>query len=235
MIPWVLALLSACGAEEPPSAAPPREPARLCDVPDGTSGRPTTPEEVVDHINGLPRPVTVPCLLASLRRPLELYASINSFSAQPDFGRPNPRVFLFFDDLIVSVVPVGPGRPLVEMSVVRDPRFSLKAELELPITDDVLDRAEPYEHILYESGAPGTRCSACHLGEYPDPTVAIAPAYTSGLEVPDPVHRVPLWELMAEQAACDPAVEPDRCAVLDALLAHGEVVDRDVFLAAPPP
>ena len=71
-----------------------------------------TIESVIDLTNTLPFPVSVPCLLASLPRPLPLVATNSINSAQPAEGNRSPRVFLLLEHLAISVVPEGRGAPL---------------------------------------------------------------------------------------------------------------------------
>src|SRR5688572_8125053 len=61
--------------------------------------------EVVGQVNALPRPVTLPCFLATLPRPLEVHASQSIFSAQPAAGRRSPRMFIFSGALTLTIVP----------------------------------------------------------------------------------------------------------------------------------
>jgi hypothetical protein len=54
------------------------------------AGVPTTPQtivEVVDLINALPAPVTLPCFLQALARPLKMHATISLITAQTPFDR----------------------------------------------------------------------------------------------------------------------------------------------------
>jgi hypothetical protein len=72
--------------EDDPSLAPPdadsptpetSEPDVVdrCVAPEGVSNTPTTVLETIDLINALPQPVTLPCFIESLERPLRLYAT----------------------------------------------------------------------------------------------------------------------------------------------------------------
>jgi len=192
-----------------------------CVAPEGHDGTPETFEELVALIDALPRPVTIPCLLEVLERPLLVEATANTFSAQPADGPENPRIFIFRGEMVISVVPDGGARNLLELSLRRSPTRSVKGEILFPI-EGAIDVATPYQRILY-SGGVSTKCFACHAGEAPDPSVPHAPAFVSDIVAPHQLNLVDVAAIEAEHRACDPAAEPDRCAMLEALFGHGEV------------
>ena len=211
---------SADAAPAPPDAA--TEPAR-CVPPAGVSGSPQTIDEVVALINALPSPVTLPCFLESLDRPLEIEATLSRVSAQPAYGARSPRLFLFIgDDLILSVVPEGAGAPLLELAEIVEEARSRKAELELPIETPVAASA-PYDRVVFESG---TVCGGCHFGEQRDESVDFARVYVSNALRPYDLDLVALDRVRAEWLACRPEEEPDRCAMYQAIFGHGEVRHR---------
>jgi hypothetical protein len=181
------------------------------------AGVPTTPQtivEVVDLINALPAPVTLPCFLQALARPLKMHATISLISAQPSSGARSPRIFLFSDGLRMSIVPVGAGGQLLEMGEIRDEVRSIKAEVEFPITAPLAAQT-PFDRIMY---APEiTRCSFCHAGEALAGDITFAEAWSSQALRPTPINAVTLGSLAAETAACDAQAEPDRCAMLHGL------------------
>jgi hypothetical protein len=206
------------GADEP--SEPWRE---RCAGPEGARIAPRSIGEVVGWLNAMPKPLELACFLDTLERPLALHAVNSIFSAQPAQSRSSPRIFLFFDPLILSVVPAGAGAALLEFGEQRSPTHSLKAELEFPITGQ-LDAAAPYQRLPFnETGddlgeATITTCGFCHQGEEPAADIALPWARISPALKPQPNQRVPLDELHAELARCDAAAEPERCALLDALL-----------------
>jgi hypothetical protein len=191
------------------------EPAR-CRAPEGVSTSPHSIAEVVALLNALPKPVTLPCLLETLARPLALSATDSVFSLQPARGAKSPRIFLQFDGLILSVVPDGDGAPLLEMGERRSATTSLKAELAFPITAE-LDAAAPYVRLPFDENL--TNCGVCHQGEVAAQDIAQPFATISQALRPRADQRVPLERVLAEARACDPSVEPERCAMLDALVA----------------
>lgn len=173
--------------------------------------------ELVERVEALPHPVTIPCVLASLPRPLSLVATSSDFSVQPAKGDDNPRIFVLGEGLVLSVVPLGEGRELLEMSEWVEATKTIKAELEFPI-DGALSVEEAYD-LDFANGL--TRCGLCHRNEYESPTRP--GAYVSDAMRPTPDSLVPIDTLGPALDACDWAGEPERCALLSALLDHGEV------------
>jgi hypothetical protein len=228
---WAVLGLVACGAPSDGAAAaddadPANEPETSggpCTLPDQAS--PRTVLEVVDRVNALPRPVTLPCFIESLARPLEVNATESILSAQPAVGERSPRAFIFADPLIMSIAFDGEGSSLLELGEVRSGGTrSLKAEIEFPVTAE-LSREAPFERVLFLETI--TSCGACHDDEEPAPDVTFTLAFDSRALRPVPEERVSLDFLMQERESCDSAREPARCALLDAVFGAGTVVDRE--------
>ena len=194
-----------------------------CVAPEGAPTSPQTIAEVLTLVNALPSPVTLPCFLQALARPLKMHAAISVISAQPSVGTRSPRIFLFFDGMRMSIVPAGAGAPLLELGEIREESRSLKAEILFPVTTP-LDAATPYERILFTPSV--TRCGFCHPVEQPDPDVTFATAFTSVALRPLDSYTVTIGSLANELATCDPAGEPDRCAMLHALFDQGTPVEQ---------
>lgn len=187
---------------------------------------PSTVVEVVERVNELPAPVTLPCFIESLARPLELNATESLLSAQPAVGRRSPRLFIFVDPLILSISFDGIGSRLLELGELRpDSTRALKAEIEFPVIDEELPIAAPFERILFLDNL--TTCGGCHDDERPAADVTFTRAFESRALRPVPRERVSLESLAEELASCDPAREPERCALLDAVFGAGAVVDRE--------
>lgn len=186
----------------------------------GTTGSPMSVEEAVALINGLPHPVTTACLLEALDRPLRVELTSSMSSVQPAVGRRSPRIFIFSDPLVISVVPAGRGATVVEFSELGLDDMSVKAELPFPVTEP-LSAGDAFAHI--EVDATRTGCGVCHVREVFDRTVGSAKAYKSRGFRPVDDSLVALASLSAERSACDTSVEPERCAILAALLDHGTV------------
>jgi hypothetical protein len=214
--------LVACGGGETTDddAMRPTKP-RVCIPGDGVTGNPQTIEETVELINSFPKPVSLPCLLESLDRPISLSASSNDFSAQPAFGVNNPRIFIAVGPLVLSVVTKGDSSELLEFGLQRSSSRSLKAELVFPVLED-LESSAPYERVR---DADGTGCAFCHLGESRDAEIDFAEAYVSEVIPIDNRDIVELDYLTWSFEQCDPVAEPERCDMFDSIFAQGDVVE----------
>ena len=224
LLPLLLSLIG-CGDESGEETTPERTyNPRVCLPSAGVSGSPQTIEDTVALINSFPMPVSLPCLLQSLDRPLSLSATNSSFSAQPAYGPNNPRIFVLVGDLELSVVPKGDSRELLEFGLKRTEGRSLKGELHFPVESE-LDPDDPYTRVLQDDES--TACAFCHFNETLDKTIPGGNAYISEIIDIDKYERVELDYLRWSFDVCRPDVEPDRCAMFDAIFAHGEVVEKD--------
>jgi hypothetical protein len=239
--PWLLLGVTwlgsvACAADDPEptagSAAETPEDAFAAPVCRGPAAAhsPRSISEALEWINAQPKPLSLPCFLETLGRPLALYATESIFSAQPAVGRRSPRMFVFTEPLIMTVTPEGRGSHLLEFGEQRSETTSLKAEIAFPVEAE-LEPAAPYERLLVESSY--TTCSVCHEGEEPDTRTSFTRAFVSRALRPVPLERVSLSELRAEARACDASAEPERCAMLLALFGQGNVVDAEFSAALP--
>ena len=192
-----------------------------CTPAPGTTGSPSSIAETVDLVNGLPKPVSLACFLEALDRPLRLVATRSVFSAQPAAGARSPRIFLFIDGIIHSIVPEGSASNLLEMGEATSPGFSIKAELEFPITQNIT-LATAFERLPLDDI---TTCGVCHDGRVP--ALGIQGAVESEVLRPADRELVPLANLEDEARSCDAALEPERCAMLGALFQHGEVIGAE--------
>lgn len=212
--------------ERMPNPAPPPEVTDRPCAPEPGRPSPSTVLEVVEHVNELPRPLTLPCFIESLARPLELNATESLVSAQPAVGRRSPRLFIFVDPLILSISFDGVGSHLLEMGQLRpDGARSLRAEIAFPVDGEELSREAPFERIVFDDRL--TTCGGCHAEERAAADVTFTKAFENLALRPLDRERVPLVSLAQELAACDPAREPARCALLDAVFGRGAVVERD--------
>ena len=185
----------------------------------GVSSAPGSIAAVVALVNALPHPVTLPCFLESLDRPLLLDAARGSISLQPGVGTRSPRLFLFVGPLIMSVVPEGRGSELLELGEQLEGNLSIKAELSFPIVA-ALAPERPFEEVRLGGG---TTCGVCHPAEARAESIAYAEAYSSTAFRPRTGSRVSAAALADERERCDATAEPTRCAFLRALFDHGEV------------
>lgn len=210
-------LLVGCGAVTP---APVADAGHWWDdtlghcLPQGVA--PSTIGQVVNRINALPHPVSVACVVASLPRPLTLVATMSVFSAQPAIDDHNPRVFIFSNGLVMSVVPAGSGAQLLELGEQVTAGRTLKGEIPFPVKE-VLLASVPYAQVLM--GNSQTNCALCHRNE--SPHEAIDGGFVSVAFRPDPGSLMSIAALKAELKTCDPAVDRPRCELLVALVGLG--------------
>jgi len=234
----VLALLalncSGSGSSSTTSTNPPAQNTnaddRRCTPPSGVSGNPKTINEMLELLNALPRPVHLPCLLESLDRPLALNATSSINSVQPALGKRSPRTFLILNDaLSMSVVP---GEPTLEFGEYdAEGLTSVKGELLFPIEDeltiqDAFERLRPEPETGLLAGQT-TRCGKCHASETSHPDYPVELAFSSVVLKAPAFFAVDVAALKEEHLACEPASEPERCALLDALFDHGDVVQKN--------
>ncbi|MEX1363953.1 MAG: hypothetical protein AB1Z98_12555 [Nannocystaceae bacterium] len=204
---------------EPPAWPLPRE----CVAPEGL-GRPASIEQVVALVNALPKPTTLPCVLESLDRPLQLYASTSTAGAQPADGPDSPRIFLFEGPLAMSVVPRGTGSETLELSSAIGDRLSIKAELLFPV-DEMLADSAPYDQVDL---GEGSTCGTCHGSETRVDTIDFADAWASDMYQDEPEQALSLSFLRQSALDCNRQDDPQRCEMLDALFGHGDVVPGDL-------
>ena len=208
----------------PASSAPAsRSPTPGCRAPAGVSNAPRTISETVTLINSLPKPLSLPCFLESLARPLQISATNSFLSAQPAQGPRSPRIFLFEESTLLSVVPAGEGAQLLEFGEQRPELRSLKAELVFPVSA-ALEPSAPFEGVMFNSQF--TTCGGCHASEAPESEISGVPTFVSLALRPRPSELVSTASLIHELEICDRALEAQRCAMLDGLLGWGPVSDR---------
>lgn len=203
------------------TGSPQQEAPRECIAPDGL-GSPASIEDAVALINALPKPTSLPCFLESLDRPLSIAATVSARSAQPSTGEENPRLFITRETMILSVLPEGPGAELLEFAVDVGDGLSVKAELEFPIEAEIA-ATDAYVQVLRN---PGTSCGTCHDREQHWGTVEDVPVFASeALQYPAEDDVSPAY-VGALAQTCDTAESPQRCAMLTAVFAHGDVVPQ---------
>ena len=191
----------------------------------GASGSPRNIEEMVALINSLPMPVSIPCFVESLDRPLRIFATNSRASLQLATSPSDPRVFIFSGSLIMSVAADGRGVSLLEASVLQPGnKQSLKSELRFPVTEAV-PPALPYARILE---GEGTACGFfCHGLEVRDARITFAEAFVSRAIRPADSSEIQLETLHRLHAECRLQPARRRCELLQALLGHGEVQRQD--------
>lgn len=227
----VLSILGGCAASQEPStfdATPPAPdaPADGCPArPANVSATPASVSDAVALANGLlgANPsLSIDCFLAALARPLTVVGSVSTFSLQPSVdGARDPRLFLFSDKLILSVVPSGSGSPFVELAEITAPLRTIKAQLgPFPLTAPIA-AAAPYDDV--RQGA-GTVCGSCHPAEEQVPQITVTAAFESAVLQPFTTDLVPLDRMQTDTASCDVQQDAARCAILKGVFGHGAVV-----------
>lgn len=180
--------------------------------------RVTTIAHAVTRLNALPPPVTAPCFVASLPRPLDVVATNSVFSAQPAHSRESPRMFLFLPALVASVVPEGEGSEMIEFSQWMTPTRTLKGEVSVPIDTQLSDDA-PYTKVHTTFGT--TSCGLCHRNEEAHPT--IDGGFISDAFRPNSGSLIAVGELKEMHDACGEEDRSPRCELFHALFDFGEV------------
>jgi hypothetical protein len=192
-------------------------------APASVSNQPTNIEQTRLLVNALPKPLSLPCFVESLARPLRLFASRSLLSAQPATGVRSPRLFLFVGANVMTIVPEGDGAHLLELGEQRPDFRSLKAEIAFPVTAELPPDA-PFSRAMFNDQVTG--CAFCHAFEEQDPSIDYARAFVSEALRPLDGERVAIESVRAEHARCDATREPERCALLRALFAWGPTEEQ---------
>ncbi len=187
--------------------------------------KPSRIGEVVDTLNAMQKPVELPCFLQRLAGPLAIDATVSVLSLQVATGRRSPRIFILLDPLIVSIVPEGQGRDLLELGERRGDARSIKAEIPFPVTSELRPQ-DPFEHALLSTEL--TSCAFCHGQETLVPNITFTRAFESQAFRPAASNRVGIDELRSEFLTCDPTLEPYRCAMLGALFNREGLTAREL-------
>jgi hypothetical protein len=208
-------------------AAPPVPP---CAPPQGVSGSPADVDALVAYINALGAerafPVELACVLESLDRPLGILASTSPFSLQATVDPNNPRFFLWASaNLSMTVLPTGTGSNLLEVGYEVSETRSVKAEIAFPVVAP-LPPTQPFDHLLEELNNGWTSCGVCHGHEVPASAPLPASARESDIFRPLQTQEVDLDFLRDQSTTCDAQREPQRCAMLTAIFAHGDLQPR---------
>jgi hypothetical protein len=183
---------------------------------------PTTINQTVDLINALPKPLSIPCFIESLTRPLKLNITLSKSSAQPAVGTTSPRIFIISDDLVLSIVPEGKGAYFLELSQMYSDSSSVKSELEFPVR----------EAITYQTGydrinlGGATACGPCHLNEQPDNSIAESNAFTSFALKPK--SNMDLVDFKSELYKCELETSLSyRCQMIKSIFKFEQVSEVD--------
>jgi hypothetical protein len=176
--------------------------------------------DVIALINSLAKPVTLDCVIASLRRPFALHATASVISAQPATGREKPRIFLHNEGLFLSVVP---GAATLEFGETWQSLYSIKGELTFPIRENLADNA-PFVTVgpIFSGSQNQTRCGApCHGTTLEYSKQGGVTIFASQIVRPNPALDIPLDELKAAWKKCSMPDDP-ACQLYDALFGESD-------------
>ena len=109
-----------------------------------------------------------------------------------------------------------------------EPGFSVKGELHFPIEDQLVPE-DAFARLAPDAATgrtldQATKCGVCHDNEKPAPDYPLLGAFTSAIVKPSSFFAVDVAAIRRERDSCDSALEPGRCAVLQAIFDHGDVV-----------
>lgn len=231
--------LTSCGSDEPKQVEH-----VTCETPENIVLNDIP--SLIKWINALPKPTTLPCFVESLPRPLYVNMSESLSSAQPAISDKDPRVFMFFDNLTISIVtdhdeenvtPEGKEFNLLEMAFLttdisnledNEDILSIKGEIGFPITEDLLPES-PHKRIVLDFTDTTSACALCHTEESEAYTVGDdnIPAYQSLALKPFTAHHVTLETMEQENNNCTSPTESYRCLMLSSLLDYGDVYEQD--------
>jgi hypothetical protein len=215
-----------------PTSAVTEEPPACSDL-GGLANEPKTIKQFVAFVNALPKPVSVSCVLAALKRPLAVSATNSAFSAQPSSGADNPRIFIGSGDLVISVVTGGTMAAHIELGETTTPESSIKGDLAFPLVADFTE-ASPYE-ALYDAKTGLTSCSSfCHEKGQVVATIGATKAFSSLRIRPSPAHDVSLTDLARLRADCAGSTT-ERCRMFQALFFGAAPVPYRFPAALPTP
>jgi hypothetical protein len=214
----LLSFLNACGSDSGSS-----DPAPASDLTGQTPETTCTPvtqsitkiADVVALINSLPKPLSLDCLIASLRRPFALNATASVISAQPATSRDRPRIFLHNEGLFLSVVP---GDNLLEFGETWQTVYSIKGELSFPVKETLSDNA-PFVSIgpIFSQSQNQTRCGGpCHGTTLEYSKQGGTTIFASQIVRPNPALNVTLDELKEAWKQCS-APDDAACQLYNAL------------------
>ncbi|MFK7873409.1 MAG: hypothetical protein AB8C84_09655 [Oligoflexales bacterium] len=194
-----------------------------CEVSVGLPTELSKMEDVVEFINLLPKPLSLPCLIQHLPRPLPLYATLSTLSVQPAFDDQTPRIFLLYGDLILSFVALGEESDFLEMSHILNTVSSVKGEIQFPVMQK-LEPADPYKKIASKD-VEGSRCQGCHTDEKAAPPPFPMGSLQSSAIRPMPQMEMSLQFLEYYADQCED-LSLIRCQMLKSLF-DGEVESHD--------
>lgn len=192
-----------------------------CTSIDSSLRNPQTIGDTLNLINALPKPTSLDCFINALQPPLKVFATNSSFSAQPAQGNSNPRIFILKDKLVLSIVPAGSGRTMLELGEASASQ-SFKGEVQFPV-ENTVTLSQIADHL--SGGATVTSCAACHFSESKPSYQGKGPIYLSNILRPDESQRVGQTFMKIQAETCNSEVNKYRCDILKAVYINGQATD----------
>lgn len=192
-----------------------------CTSVDDSLKDPKTVGDTLNLINALPKPAGLDCFLNALKPPLKVFATNSSFSAQPAQGNSSPRIFILKDKLVLSVVPAGSGRMMLELGESYTSQ-SYKAEIQFPV-ENTVTLSQIVDHL--SGGATNTSCASCHFAESKPSYQGQGPIYLSNILRPDESQRVSQTFMKIQAETCNSETNKYRCDILKAIYINGQATD----------
>ena len=184
---------------------------------------PKTIDETLDLVNALPKPLTLNCFLKNLPKPMQVFATNSKNSFQPAVDNDTPRIFIFGQSIVFSVVPGGAPKEALEISQVVTPVLSVKAEIYFPVLA-TLANDEPYKRVAL-AGVTGTSCQLCHRFESPAVIGFRGPAFASEIIAPLSQTRITATRMKYLSTVCGSSADQFRCNMLKTIFDEGSAVD----------
>lgn len=187
-------------------------------------GSPESILDVVDLINALPKPLSIPCFVSALNRPLKVNLTSSALSAQPARGRDNPRIFIMNYPLVISLATKDAGSYKMELSEFTEVTKSFKGELNFPIIGNI-DISNVFNSV---DGGSQSNCVNCHLQEISNDVFFGTRAYNSFALKPTPVTKIDVIDFQQEYLNCNFLNDQSyRCHMIYSIFDHGSVVHQD--------
>ena len=166
---------------------------------------------LVNFINQLPKPLSIPCLLSALPRPLALNASSSTRSIQPAAGSAAPRVFVNFGNLVIAVSAQGAGTSSIELGELTGDGMAFTGNIDFPVNGQ-LNEASLYTSTQANNG--GNACGSCH-GAIQSVVTNGVTRYKMAAFQPDPTTNVSLSSLQIIANNCRSSASPtNNCSLL---------------------
>lgn len=198
-----------------------QETAGDCTSVDESLKDPKTVADTINLINALPKPAGLDCFLNAMKPPLKVFATNSSFSAQPAQGNSSPRIFILKEKLVLSIVPAGSGRMMLELGEASGSQ-SFKGEIQFPV-ENTVTLSQIADHL--SGGATTSSCASCHFSESKPNYQGQGPIYLSNVLRPSESQRVSQTFMKIQAETCNSDTSKYRCDILKAIYINGQATD----------